>query len=244
MWMTSSEIRMSAGNPRLDQFVFLDEGPARTRFLDSLSRVVTRVFGTTPLLSPVAFREGGPDRPLPTLREIGSALGFDRPEDAVMLDYHRDRLRSRRKLRDGYSAPIGSGIILALVLAVVGILWLLGGAKDPFGGRAFEGFTGLSAGMKALSIAMSIFLMYVVSGVGMKVGTILTDRQFADTLCLYTLLYLLLELERPDVLTRSERRRAVHERVNHLARGTILLGLQFSSPNPMMREWQGAISPR
>lgn len=80
---------------------------------------------------------------------------------------------------------------------------------------------------------MAVFAMWLVLAVFMfRLGGLLLDRHYADTLCTTTAVYLLVDLYRQDVLARPDYRRALMNRFDVLARSTQLLMLRYASKHP------------
>jgi len=177
--------------------------------------------GITPLMSPVVYkaRRGV----APNLVQLGEAIGFDDPSLVSLLVYHRRRLMLRLLPILGLYLLIFVFVMFVLAFAFVflpDVIPLMG--------------TGPGAAISSIFWYILGFLGFTV---GLKIVSIIVDRYFADSLFVYTIISLNLQLSQDDCLQNPGRKVEVLHRMHHLARNAQLLSLRFFSRDSDSQAW-------
>jgi Ca2+/Na+ antiporter len=173
-------------------------------------------------MTPPVFPKKGTRRyfSLPDLELLGRGIGFNDPTMLETLALHQQRLKSRAK------AAVLIGILFALPFAI-GLIWLMDHYLDPN--------TSIAISFVVLIGLYLVFILYAVSII--KILVMLLDGSYADTLCIFAVISLIIELSRDDVLVHPARKRALLVRMNDLARSTLRLPLAFGSKGEMTKTW-------
>jgi hypothetical protein len=244
----------------LEQYKFLDEAHWLFRWY-LMGMIKLLVFmGVTPVLIPVTFKKKWYKSP--TFKDLGKAIGLDETS-LNLLAYHQRRVWMRAVLIFIVYFFIVS-LLITLFIFLVGYaieyLASAGWGKNPFEyierikeflfgymivyfkSTRWEGyFLNLVEFISYLLTVIVILAMYLaflmLSVICLRVTAILTDKYFADTLCVLTVLYLVIELSRDDTLTRPGRRKEILHRINFLARNTLLMPLRYASKSRDNQNW-------
>jgi hypothetical protein len=168
--------------------------------------------------SPVLFQK--PIRKLPTIDNIAPLLGFSSDVHRELLAYHGKRL-----VKHGFIAVIlllaGSTASLVVLLQAIPI-------RTDFGNP----YIGVG-----LLFYLITFLMYALVVPAFRLAALLSDKYFADSLCVEAIIHLLFMLRRDNVLIRPDYKSALQWRVGRLARFTALLPFRYRSRNDRVQEW-------
>jgi hypothetical protein len=82
------------------------------------------------------------------------------------------------------------------------------------------------------TLLLSAFVLFAL-----RFTLVLIDKNYADTLCIMTSIYTLLELSRDDVLAHPWRKRLLLRRIRDLARCTLLISLSIGSSTQANKNW-------
>lgn len=184
-----------------------------------LRNYVTILVGTTPPWPPVRHKRFRL-KSLPTLTELCHTIGYSDKSAREIFSFHERRLWRR-----------GIVITVLLLILIAAALYLSinlfnlvlpHDSRDPF---------------SILGAVITFITYFLLVGVFVRLAFIIADKHFADSLCLMTIVYLLIELQRTDILTRPDLRVDLRHRIDLLARNTLLLHLRFSSRNEVVQCW-------
>jgi hypothetical protein len=183
-----------------------------------------RKLGASTLRSPVGIRGQKADE-IPPLNVIGQAMGFGDERSQRLLRHHHDR-RVRRAWTITLVYYVGAVIVLFILPVEASLFWGMG----P-GGESLP----LRAGRFLADVLGRTAVSFVTIAMFIRIAGLLLDRYFAEALCATHALYLLTDLQREDVLARSDRRRDLVDRFDGLARAAQLLALRYTSSDPGTR---------
>jgi hypothetical protein len=169
----------------------------------NLFEVSLRSLGWTDLISPVMAHRGKKLRS-PSLGALGLAVGFNDPISLKGLEFHSSRIERRGRL---LVAPV----VLPVVSFAAWLCFLSLTSNNP--DRGWAPF--LALGLIVFSWPMLI-----------KLGVVLLDRRFAESMCLMTALYLVVYLECDDVLANPRLKILLLRYMDDLARNTLLIALK------------------
>ncbi|HYR11037.1 MAG TPA: hypothetical protein VEQ60_24870 [Longimicrobium sp.] len=185
-----------------------------------------RKLGVVPLVCPVA-RRGQKGDAITPLSIIGQAMGFGDERSQRLLQHHHDRRLRRYR------------IINRMIMLVFVAMLLFSGEDLPVswpgegGDRPGDAVTrGL---VYALFLAGEYGFYFLLVGITLRLAQVLIDRYFAESLCATHAMYLLVELQHEDVLSRADRRIELVRRFDALARTTRLLALRYGPADPERR---------
>lgn len=213
----------------LERFEFWDDSYWATKLSHFLLTTLVSLLKANPGIPPVVFKNKK-EKWIQTLslEVLGEAVGFDDPAMLKILNFHQ-----RRRY---------SWVVLATSLYLVMTLCLF-----PL---ILEGWRYLASVVLPLNLNPSLTIVvaaiitvtipmftFVVFGAAFQLTSIITNRLFAETLCIVTVMYLVVELSRDDVLTRPDRRRALLARMDNLAQNTLLLSSRYSGRDDRNQDW-------
>lgn len=177
---------------------------------------------------------------VPNLVRFGEAVGFNDPNTRELLLYHQQRLNLHNRLK----------VILYFSLTLPAFpLLLFISDQLPFIQKTLESspltkvWTPLASETLLEVVIVILFttlgglILIVIAGTALRFSSVVTGRLFAETLCIETFMYLIVELSRDDVLTRSTRRKGLLIRINHLAQNTLLLSSRYASKDEINKNW-------
>jgi hypothetical protein len=87
-----------------------------------------------------------------------------------------------------------------------------------------------------ITIAVTTFLFVSFSTI-LKISSLMVDRSFAETLCVVTIINILLDMSRDDALMRPQNRKILLRRLDYLARKTLLLPSRYLYTSAHNRDW-------
>lgn len=174
----------------------------------------------------------------PFLEYLFEGIGFKNPLFTQIVSFHDRRLELRYKARRLLY------FLFALPSSVIfpsGLFWAYKNISAYITSPVSGDNSSDSAALKLLAIVL-LYMTVVLSAfvfirIANKVTEALTIRRFADSLCALTIVYLVVELSRDDVLINTEKRRSLIARLNDLARNTLFLTWRFSSKSEMEHNW-------
>jgi hypothetical protein len=89
----------------------------------------------------------------------------------------------------------------------------------------------------ATLFTFQLFFLAIIVRVAFRVASTLTTKNFAESLCVRLIIYIVLDLSRNDILTHPTKRRTFVARVDDLARVTRLLSTRYASRNEINQKW-------
>jgi hypothetical protein len=200
---------------QLQDFEFRDE-----RFWSRVHERVQRlIIGPDKLgRSPVRFRDRA--KGIPSIDVLCAALHLDESSLTEIIAVHKKRMFLRLM-----SVLLLYMIILFLffILARFGLFPILSSLR----GTKF--FLTYRTGSSILFLLFLYLVAFVFARSSMRLAFAATATRFADTVCVRTIVYVIVELSRHDVLTDPHKRRRLMSRIDSLAKGTLLLAARFSS---------------
>jgi hypothetical protein len=211
----------------LESFEFFDESSWVSRRIHSLLTAIASLFDVRPGISPVTFKGREKWSKVASLKILAEAIGFDDPVMLRYFDFHQKRRYE--------------WILLAVPVYLVLIALL-----SPF---LVQSWDFLSVMIYQLNlpwkIAVSVVLLvtiiplftFVLLGIAFRFTSALTKGRFAETLCVITAVYLVIQLSRDDALARPDRRKALLARMDDLARNTLLLEARYSAGSNVTQNW-------
>lgn len=180
------------------------------------------------LMSPVKRRSptGGTEG-VPTLMELGAALGMDLKDGMVELAFeqHEGRFKMYRFLHTVFSW-LGYFIFAGLA----------------FGVLAYVAFVLLDLDVTDSDFFLTMLLVllaYISFKSASRVVSVLFDRYYADTLSFVSCLYLLVNLTKRNSLLRARDRKQLLARIRGVRRYTNLLPYQYGVTDPASHSWAG-----
>ncbi len=213
----------------LESFEFFDESSWVSRRIHSLLTAIALRLDAYPGISPVTFRGREKWSKIASLRILAEAIGFDDPVMLRYFDFHQKRRHEWILL----AVPIYL-ILIALLSAFLVQSW------DFLGVMIYQ--LNLPRSWK---IVVSVVLLgtiipsftLVLLGIAFRFTSVLTRGRFAETLCVITAVYLVIQLSRDDTLARPDRRKALLARMDDLARNTLLLAARYSAGSNANQNW-------
>jgi hypothetical protein len=166
-----------------------------------------------------------------TLVDLGNAVSFNSPEMIRMLSYHDDQylMYSRRKKKVYWAFALPFGIILSVL-----VLWF---STQYMPSIKFEWSTLSKIAYNVLLYSVLFMFCTVSFAFFMKISYLLSDSKYADTLCVLTIICLVIQLSYDNILSQSRHRKKLLDRINALARNTILLSGYYFSQYDANRTW-------
>lgn len=215
----------------LTAYQFVDESSWWTRFTHNLAGRFNTLTGIVPVVSPVR----NPRRfnlTDPPITRLGQAIGFNTPADYAALTHHRKRVY--------YRVYIALGLYTLLLLPLIPLLiWVLQ--------SILLGYTNLTQQLALppsmnftlayLFIPTTLLLLSAIVSTALKVASVLSDRYYADSICVATAIFLVIQLTRDDVLSNPRRKRDLLDRMHYLANCTLLLTSSFGVKDPAAEAW-------
>ncbi len=226
---------------KLDKFVFVDDHYKTLNFWQKINVWVgnlsnTRIgAGPTPVELKAAYNSYQWD---PFLTELFKAIGFASPQILEIVSFHQYRLSRRQRMRRLlyliFSLSIFAIMCTVFILFYVNVSPVFKSLNIE--SANFVNSWVMSAVLWILLYGTVILFTFVIARISNKITATLTMRRFADTVCMLTIAYLIVELSRNDVLTDSEKKISLITRINDLARNTLFLKLRFESKNAIEQE--------
>ncbi len=202
---------------------FLDEQSVVYQVLFGFSTQLSRFWGVVP---PSSIKLKGILQNLfahPSFDMLSQLAGLAGPDSSRMFSFHNRRFRVWLILSYALAALLF--FFLLLIVQFLFVYWNAV-ASDFFKGyRTFLGF-----------VVLGIFVTVAYSVI-VRVVSMILDKRFAESICIYTVLNLVLELSRPDILTRPDRKKILLYRIKYLARMTLLLAARFASDDDSNQTW-------
>ena len=142
------------------------------------------------------------------LLALGKAVTLDKFISTDLLQYHKERLEKEFAIR------LNIYIITALILFLIPLTFLI--------------TSNLSILLIILSYIVMMLYLFVAAGIAMRFSEFVMLRYFSDSLCIETLVFLIVELARcRNPMTLSEKKRLL-VRTNFLAKVTRFYVHQYS----------------
>lgn len=153
-----------------------------------------------------------------TIDNLASLFGFEESNIKPLLAYHRRRLRRH------------AIVVLSVWLILTGLIslfiYLLTTSVFRVGDdNAY------------LAMYAATFMFYILVVPSVRLASALSDKFFAESLCVQAIVHVLLELSRNDVLVHPSRKQALQKRIGRLARYTALLPVRYPSESPNVQGW-------
>jgi hypothetical protein len=168
-----------------------------------------------------------------SLAKTGNLVGFSDPDLLASLKDHYDRLQSYTLWVLSVTFGIAALLTSALIIGAIALRALVSAA-----------LTVQSPVFIPVFIIVLICIMIICLGLSLvmwvgafRLAAFVVDKRYADTLCIIDSISAAIELTRDDVLIHPAHRRALLDRLNHLARSTRLLALRFSDTNRSNQAW-------
>jgi hypothetical protein len=219
-------------NFNLDSFQFRDEAETKwnRRFEQSLKTIFRPriVFERSPVRS-----RKNPAK-IPTLNKLAESVGLYKPELKSIFSFHQERLRLWNFVTLLVYELFGLALFGALF---VGIRILLRTLKPLILSAKLEDRISPATLEIAILFTVALFSMAIIIRVAIRLAFTLTTKNFAESLCVRIIIYIVLDLSRNDVLTNPKKRRTFILRVDDLARVTRLLSARYASRNEVNQQW-------
>lgn len=211
----------------LDNYVFYDKLSWYSRFNYVVSISMYRFAKTPPILPPIRHKKFFKKLML-TLTELGRTVGINNEKMLEILDAHQKRYIYYKFMAASLSFVIGYIPVLITSLLVGIVVFFIAMALNlNIDSPSFIAFL-----TTVITTTMYITILY-----GIRVAGFIVDRRFADTLCIVTSLYLLIELSRDDSLLIPNRQREILTRIRELARTIMVMPYLYESPNNANNLW-------
>ena len=163
----------------------------------------------------------------PHLAALGQAIGFDEPVMLESLSLHQHRYELWRISRILISI-IGFGALAIFSFTSLGALMVnyTTGLPDAF------------ATLLSLSVfPIIVFAVFVVATIIVRFVSRLMTTYFVESLCVSTIIYVILDLCRDNILTRPDAKKLLLYRINYLAELTLALALRYTRGNTDNKDW-------
>lgn len=209
----------------LDEYVFFDKSNWFDRVFYVLLNSVYKFSKMSALAPPIRYRESLKNLKPPNLVELGKAVGIKDADQLITLSF-----QEKRDVQYRFFAGL-TALIIFFSLGVP-LLYIFG----DFGRFTllFDLPTGFS------SIISMILIFGIFSAVilyGFRIATFIIDKYYADTLCLVSSIFLLIELSRENALIQPNMVRSLLFRLRVLARNILLLVYYYESPSVKNNAW-------
>ena len=215
---------MDSRDWHLEDLEFIDESGWVDRLFYALRNVLFGFAFADPPVRPIGESKTSSRS---VLSLSGEAIGFDDPEMLALFDFHRRRFALRN----------GQIVLTYLILVLVAGVFFVSVTGLLLRAIALSIRSYLTPGGLVLAVLIVCLFLFITWLIALRVGLVITDRQFADTICVRTSVYLLLELSRDHVLMRSDRKRALLLRMNRLAQATRWLSWRTASKDEATQHW-------
>jgi hypothetical protein len=184
----------------------------RVRFFSGLSRTVFAQ-------SPIVFRDPAAAKVVDIVT-LGELLGFNSERDTLVR--HRMRLDKWKR-----HVQWTSTIFLVGFAAGIGFI----------GGYVATHYEMSLALLAILNFAVSFIASFMAGIIIARITALLVDRRYADSLCVMSIAYLLVELRRDQVLVASDSRGTLVRRIEDLARSIRLLSVRHRVGDIEVQSW-------
>lgn len=216
----------------LSSFEFTKSPNIILGIIDSLLYFIFKLGGIHGFMSPIQAREKS-NRKTKKLIEYGQILGFSDEQSKNFLDTAVTRLKYYR------------AILIPIYLATsIGLIWIFNnlffnsnGSATPTNNSAADISFLVILVTTSVFIILTLVIFNIIVIIGFKLASTITDRYFAEILCVVGSFYIVFELQQPDVLIFSWKKRRLLDRVDYLARKVLLLGISYSSGDAATRAW-------
>jgi hypothetical protein len=226
---------------KLKDFEFVDESHRETSWWSRISSAIMRSMSprTDTGPAPIKLKETEKQNETrPPLEYLCDAIGFDSPSVVEVLSYHRGRFKLYNIVRSIIYFLFALPIVESSIFGFTWLFIILGSSMGKINVLSNSYLTALiKVALFALVYLILMLYLFVVIRTGLKVASVLPRKHFADTICIFTVVYLVIELSRDDVLSHPEKRRALAARVSDLARNTLFLPLRFATRSEAEQIW-------
>lgn len=220
----------------LEKFEFIDDSDKSKKLLYSIrSRIRPRIgTGGTPVWLKKQYKPiQSTKKREPILGYLCEAIGFNDPAIQKLIFFHKSRLLLRSKVGKTISLLIAVPTVMIVTLGLFGLII----TYKPLINKLIIENAFLAVFAVIMFYCIIILFTIIVTRIAVKTASTLIDKNFADTLCAATCVYLVIELNRDDVLAHPKKKKALIARLNDLARNTALLPLCYASKNEINQIW-------
>lgn len=127
--------------------------------------------------------------------------------------------------------------MLLLGILFLGLLALIRIVKPLIISTELESRFWLKIVETVILLVIQLLFMFVVVRVAFRLGSALTNKNFAESLCVMIAVYIVVDLSRDDILTDPRKKKTFLTRLDDLARVTLLLSSRYSSRNETNQQW-------
>jgi hypothetical protein len=218
----------------LDSFVFRDEAEEswRDRFRDILAKIVRpRVMLQA---SPVTWKEDRESAQRTFLEDLVASVGLYKTNLQPVLVFHNKRLHLRQGIR---RIVYQLSSLALLLLFVIGLFALMKIVKPLVLNAELEARFLSKVIEAAIIITFQLMFLLVAARIAFSLASALTNKNFAESLCVMVAVYIVVDLSRDDILLDPRKRKTLVTRLNDLARVTRLLAVRYGSKNETNQQW-------
>lgn len=214
----------------LECFCFKDEVQAswKDRFIEIVNKLARPRVALQS--SPVKRKEGTARVRDSLLEELAESLSLYKP----VLSFHQRRLLFRRDVRQIVYQV--SGLVLVFVV-FAGLYGLIKIVKPLIISTELEGMLWSRAIEGAIILTFQLLFTFVIVRVAFRLGSVLTNKNFAESLCVMVVVFIIVDLSRDDILTDPKKKKRLLIRLDDLARVTRLLAFRYASRNERNQQW-------
>ena len=217
----------------LSRFEFADEKFRKANFFGRALQLYKKLpipwagIGHSPIHQKDEYQKKEPNEFFP---QLFNAIGFRDAGMENVLSFHKRRVQTMRRTR----TALGFILYLFCIVSISIIVPFLRPIESHSGPAEFS-FDIIAAkmlfwGVLGLILALpSLLIAFIVTQTIRRITAALTSRKYADTLCILTAAYIVVELSRDTVLNNSDQRILLLDRLNDLAKNTLFLGRRFAS---------------
>jgi hypothetical protein len=216
-------------------FEYYDEGNRFSRYFYYFSFMMSSVLGIQVDYPAIGYSGWEKYIKSPKLHELFEFVGIFDPQLFPQIEYHNKRIKNRLI----YALLVYIALALPFILSAIyfsneipNLLSLSLGqiiAKMHFPILAFF--------ILIFLVLIFIFSIFIIFGLIARISVILVDYHYAETLCVYAIVNLLIELNRDNVLFRSDHRKRAQKRLNVLAQNTLMLAARYKSNDDNTQAW-------
>lgn len=180
---------------------------------------------------PIKFKDEKRRYEVVSLRTLGNGIGFNGLEATKMLSYHDGQYELYKKRRTAVYISLSFIFIICMISTFCYFF-------DEYLSFS-KNYSGTLLIIAYMMLAYSVIILFsgVIFGLFTKASCLLSDAKYADTLCIRTLICLIIQLSDNDVLSYVIDRKALLNRVNTLARNTMLISKHNFSSYDANRAW-------
>ena len=226
---------------RLEQFQFRDElkefQTLGIKFFKSLFHIFN-IIDTSPLLY---LRGYTPTKPA-SIPEMGKVVGYVEPPVQELLAFHDSRLNRYHKIEKMLLYPLM--LVLFLISILLVMRYGLSAVSSVVGSLDHLSFNDpallfiLKALLYAVLIIPLIALYYLIpTATSLKLVSLFNDRPYAESIAIYSVMCVLVQLCQEEVLTKFDLRKELLQRLNDLSRATQMLSLHYISKDEDNKSW-------